>query len=183
MNLSKIIRIFFILLFIAAVIIVGIMLYLKANRNRYILDGPGMINTREGEITGVTYSCSGGMEGRTEYYSIRQNDDDTAAIFEYEYCPENGAEATTETKTVSLEYFNDFRHICRETMCLINAHKGKESELILLDAPVSVISFTLENGEMITFRSDYEYPSDCDGLFSAVTDRFELILNKAEAIQ
>lgn len=173
MKSTKIVRIIFIVLLAAAVILVGGAMYFKLFAKKHILDGPGMINTREGELIGVSYSYGGGMEGSSLYYSIRYND--ATALFEYEYCPENGAQTETASKEVSLTHFDNFRQICRDTECLLNSHNGKPMEIQLLDAPVATITFTLESGEMLTFRDDYDYPSNCNGLFAAVTTLFEEI--------
>ncbi|MBR2029067.1 MAG: hypothetical protein IKA10_08805 [Oscillospiraceae bacterium] len=153
-------------------------MYFKLFAKKHILDGPGMINPRDGEIVKVTYYSGGGMEGSSLYYNISCQPE--TALFEYEYCPSNGAQTTTVSREVSLVYFDDFRQICRDTECLINIDSGKPGELILLDAPVSTITFTLESGEMLTFHSDYEYPSRCSGLFTSVISLFGQILAEAQ---
>jgi len=175
MKSIKIVRIIFFVLLAAAVILVGIAMYFKIFSKKHILDGPGMINTREGELMGVSYSYGGGMEGSSLYYSIKYGEN--TAFFEYEYCPANGAQTETASKEISLTYFDDFRRICRDTKCLLDVHYGKPVEVQILDAPVAIITFTLENGEMPTFRGDYEYPPNCNGLFAAVTTLFEEIKN------
>ena len=175
MKSTKIVRIIFIVLLAAAVILVGVAMYFKLFAKKHILDGPGMLNTREGELIGVSYSYGGGMEGSSLYYNIKYND--TTALFEYEYFPANGAQTETANKEISLTHFDDFRQICRDTECLLYAHDGKPMEIQILDAPVATITFTLEGGEMLTFRGDYEYPSNCNGLFAAVTTLFKEIQN------
>ncbi|MBE6888362.1 MAG: hypothetical protein E7484_08150, partial [Ruminococcaceae bacterium] len=93
MKSIKIVRIIFFVLLAAAVILVGIAMYFKIFSKKHILDGPGMINTREGELMGVSYSYGGGMEGSSLYYSIKYGEN--TAFFEYEYCPANGAQTET----------------------------------------------------------------------------------------
>ena len=64
MKAGKIMKILVIIL--VAVIIGGIisMMYIRKNRDKFILDGPGMIYTRENKIVGVSYSYGGGMEAK-----------------------------------------------------------------------------------------------------------------------
>ena len=177
MKAGKIMKILVIVL-IAAIIggIAGIM-HIRNNRSKYILDGPGMINTREGELIGVSYSYGGGMEGESLYYSLTVSEDGTASLFEYSHCPYNGADTVTATKEVTAEYFDNIRRICRQTECLLQAHNGKPSELQLLDAPTSHITFTMSDGDLISMHSNYDYSSNCSGLFSMITAEMQSILD------
>ncbi|MBR5806789.1 MAG: hypothetical protein IKY30_08505 [Oscillospiraceae bacterium] len=164
---------------LVAVIIGGIasMMYIRKNRDKFILDGPGMINTRENEIVGVSYSYGGGMEGESLYYSLTVSENGTTSLFEYSNCQYNGADTVTATKEVSVEYFNNIRIICRQTECLLQAHNGKPSELQLLDAPTSHITFTMLNGELISLHNNYDYHSSCNGLFGMITAEMQNILD------
>ena len=163
---------------IAAVLAgIGRMLYIREHRNDYIIDGPGMINTREGNIVGVSYSYGGGMEGESLYYSLTVSEDCTTSLFEYSHCPYNGADTVTAAKEVSIEYFNNIRTICRQTQCLLQAQNGKPSELQLLDAPVSHITFTMSDGEFISLHDNYDYHSSCNGLFGMITSEMQSILD------
>ena len=177
MKAGKIMKILVIIL--VAVIIGGIasMMYIRKNRDKFILDGPGMINTRENEIVGVSYSYGGGMEGESLYYSLTVSEDCTTSLFEYSHCPYNGADTITAAKEVSIEYFNNIRTVCRQTECLLQAHNGKPSELQLLDAPVSHITFTIPNGEFISLHSNYDYHSSCNGLFSMIEAEMQRVLD------
>ena len=98
MKAGKIMKILVIIL--VAVIIGGIasMMYIRKNRDKFILDGPGMINTRENEIVGVSYSYGGGMEGESLYYSLTVSENGTTSLFEYSNCQYNGADTVTATK-------------------------------------------------------------------------------------
>jgi|GEM_PF-852167 len=177
MKAEKIMKILVIIL--VAVIIGGIsrMMYIRKNRDYFILDGPGMINTREGGLIGVSYSYGGGMEGESLYYSLAISQNGTNALFEYSHCPYNGADTTTAIKEVSVEHFDNIRRICRQTECLLQAHNGKPSELQLLDAPTSHITFTMSDGELISMHSNYDYSSNCSGLFSMITAEMQSILD------
>ena len=162
---------------IVVVILVLAFTYIRNNREKFILDGPGMIYTREGELIGVSYSYGGGMEGESLYYSLTIRDDCKTALFEYSHCPYNGADTVTATKEVSIEYFDNIRTVCRQTQCLLQAHNGKPSELQLLDAPVSHITFTMPDGEFISLHDNYDYHSSCNGLFGMITSEMQSILD------
>ncbi|MBR6519001.1 MAG: hypothetical protein IKT63_04945, partial [Oscillospiraceae bacterium] len=127
-----------------------------------------MINTREGDLIGVSYSYGGGMAGDSLYYSLAPTDTYGTVLFEYSYCPGAGQDTVTASKEVSSTYFDNIRIICRQTECLLAAKDGKPSELQLLDAPTTHITFTMTDGELITMHGDYEYYSSCDGLFGMV---------------
>lgn len=162
---------------IVVVILVLAFTYIRNNREKFILDGPGMIYTREGDIVGVSYSYGGGMEGESLYYSLTIRDDFKTALFEYSHCPYNGADTVTATKEVSVEHFDNIRTICRQTQCLLQAHNGKPSELQLLDAPTAHITFTLSEHEYITMHDNYEYPRSCNGLFGMIETSMQNILD------
>ena len=177
MKVKKMIKIIFIILLAIAVAIGGIALFFKFRAKDHILDGPGMINTREGELVGVSYSYGGGMAGDSLYYSLATTDNYGTVLFEYSYCSGAGQDTVTATKEVSVSYLDNIRTVCRQTECLIQAGNGKPSELQLLDAPTTHITFTMAGGELITMHGDYEYCSSCDGLFGMVVSEMKEILN------
>ena len=65
----------------------------------------------------------------------------------------------------------------KQTECLLQAHNGKPSELQLLDAPVSHITFTIYDGEFISLHGNYDYPSSCNGLFSMIEAEMQRVLD------
>ena len=157
-----------IIVIIVILVIVAALFLLKGHTDRNILDGPGMINTLSWNLTSVSYSCSGGMEGGYHYMSIA-SDESGRFIYDYAQSPYNGADEEVLNAEVSETDFGVFREICHSTECLISG-EGTPSEYQLLDAPVTTIVFTLDNGRTVTFRDTYEYPSNCDGLFTMVYD-------------
>ena len=177
MKVKNMIKIIFIIILAIVIAIGGIALFFKFKAKDHILDGPGMINTREGELVGVRYSYGGGMEGDSLYYSLTATEDYGTVLFEYSYCSGAGQDTVTASKEVSSAYFDSIRTICRQTECLLAANDGKPSELQLLDAPTTHITFTMAGGELITMHGDYEYYSSCDGLFGMVVSEMKEILN------
>lgn len=163
---------------IAAILLgLGIILYIIEHRNDYITDGPGMINTMEGDLTGVKYYSGGGMEGGYESYSLTLQPEDMTVLFEYEMLKYNGADIVSGSKVLECTAFEAIWDLCRETACLlIQKTDGKPSELQPLDAPVSTATFLLRGGHAIVFRSDYDYPEHCNGIISAVCTHMEQFL-------
>lgn len=177
MKVKNMIKIIFIILLAIVIAIGGIALFFKFKAKDHILDGPGMINTREGELVGVSYSYGGGMEGDSLYYSLTATEDYGTVLFEYSYCPGAGQDTVAATKEVSVSYLDNIRTICRQTECLIQAENGKPSELQLLDAANAHITFIMSDKELITMHSSYDYNSSCDGLFGMVVSEMKEILN------
>jgi len=163
---TKTIKTIIILLLAVAVILAGVLMFFKIFGKKHILDGPGMINTREGELTGLCYSYGGGMDGGHTMYLLTGQADGTV-LLEYEHCPAMGEETVEISKTLPEGTLDPFRLICRETQCLIMADCGKPWEEQLLDAAVENISFYLGD-QMITVHGNYSYPESFNGLFSSV---------------
>ncbi|MBE6887640.1 MAG: hypothetical protein E7484_04365 [Ruminococcaceae bacterium] len=182
MKAKKTIKVIFIILLAAVIILAGVAMLFKFFGKKHILDGPGMINTREGELTGLCYSCGGGMDGEYTMYRLTEQADRTV-LFEYEYTPPLVHE-TTESKSCVLPEgtLDPFRLICRNTQCLINAAYGKEREEQLLDAPTTNITFYLGDTEVtiVTMHDSYDYPESCNGVFSDIVKQFKQLLETAE---
>jgi len=163
---------------IAAILLgLGKMFYIRENRNDYIIDGPGMINTMEGDLTGVNYYSGGGMDGGYESYSLTLQPEDMTVLFEYEMQKYNGADVISGSKALEWTAFEAIWDLCRETACLlIQKTDGKPSELQLLDAPVSTATCLIAGDKEIVFRSDYDYPERYNGVISAVCTHMEQFL-------
>lgn len=165
-----------IIVIIVILVIIAALFLLKWHGDRNILDGPGMVNTLSWNLAGVSYSCGGGMEGGYHGMSIAA-DESGRFIYDYTRLPYNGADEETLNTEVSETYFDVFREICHSTECLISG-EGVPSEFELLDAPVTTIVFTLDNGRTVTFKNTYEYPSNCNGIFTMVYDALMDIYEK-----
>ena len=177
MKAGKIMKIIIIVVIAAILLGLGKMFYIREHRNDYIIDGPGMINTMEGELTGVKYYSGGGMEGGYESYSLTLQPESMKVLFEYEMQKYNGAEIVSGKKILEWTAFEAIWDLCRETACLLLREiDGKPSELVLLDAPVSTVAFLMIDEYEIVFRSDYEYPERYNGIISAVYTHMEQFL-------
>ena len=179
MKITKILKIILIVLLVAVIVLVGVAMFFKLFAKKHILDGPGMINTREGELTGLCYSCGGGMDGEYTMYRLTEQADRTV-LFEYEYTPPLVHETTVSESCVLPEGTLDpFRIICRDTRCLIDAAYGKEQKEQLLDAPSANITFYLGD-DIIQMHDNYDYPENCSGVFSNVVTQLKQLLETAQ---
>lgn len=179
MKTAKILKIIFVVLLAAVIILVGVAMFFKLFAKKHIIDGPGMINTREGELTGLYYCCGGGMDGEYTMYRLTEQDDRTV-LLEYEYTPPLVHETTVSESCVMPEGTLDpFRLICRDTRCLIDAAYGKEQKEQLLDAPSANITFYLGD-DKIQMHDNYDYPANCNGVFSNVVTQLKQLLDTAQ---
>lgn len=160
-----------ILLIIAAVILAGVIWHFLSPilfPDKHILDKDGMINHRAHELLGVSYMEGGGSEGGSFRMDI-MTDESGKLIYTYYHCPYNGAEETEYSCEITKDELYPIMQYCKSSLCLLR-EEGKPSELILLDAPVTTVKFTLEGGTWVTFRSNYDYSPEYNGIFTTVHD-------------
>lgn len=167
MNIGKILKIAAVVLIAAALIGVVTIFFLRKNRDKYILDGPGSINTMEGEVEAVSYYFGGGMEGESIYYKLTRLENGCSQ-FEYEFIAANGADPVAGTIELEYDAFGPVRQYCRDTHCLLYADMGKESELELLDAPTGKVIFYMYDERTIGFCSNYNYPEKFTGIIGDI---------------
>ena len=163
MKLGKVLKIVAIILIVLIIVGVALMFFFRRNKDKYVVDGPGMINTLEGQVVAVTYSCGGGMEGDSTWYKLTRLENGCSQ-FEYEIIAYNGADPVSGIVELEYDGFEMIREYCRNTSCLLLCDTmGKPSELQLLDAPTSKVIFAMDDDWEIVFRSDYDYPEQfCD---------------------
>ncbi|MBE6108661.1 MAG: hypothetical protein E7192_08535 [Erysipelotrichaceae bacterium] len=158
-TLMKLLYIFIALLIICAVLLILMKVFIKP------LDKDGMINYREHELIGVMYSSSGSSTGG--YESITLMPDENGELwFDYESMEANGAEIITRHTKVDQTALDEFKTLCRQKELLIMGEL-KYSELTLLDAPTTTITFVLEK-DLVVISSSHELPEHAYGLFSDV---------------
>ena len=158
-TLMKLLYIFIALLIICAVLLILMKVFIKP------LDKDGMINYREHELIGVMYSSSGSSTGG--YESITLMPDENGELwFDYESMEANGAEIITHHTKVGQNALDEFKTLCRQKELLIMGEL-KYSELTLLDAPTTTITFVLEK-DLVVISSSHELPEHAYGLFSDV---------------
>lgn len=156
-----------IIIFLCYLLVAGLALLLLVILNSKPLDKDGMINFREHELIGVIYSSSGSSTGGYEYMSLMP-DEHGELWFNYETMEANGAPIISHHTKADQNVLDELKTLCRQKELLIMG-KLKESDLILLDAPVTTITFVLENDEVV-ISSSHELPEHAQGVFSDVYD-------------
>ena len=158
-----------VIIFVIAGIITAAAVYMKKHKNDHVLDGPGMEREPHDYLTGCTYYNGGGMDGGSESIELRKQADGTV-IYNYWYCPYIGAQEEHVEKVYGGEVFNKISEICKKTGVLTWG-KLPKSELELLDAPVTTISFTAfgdaANGHYSVSSNDV-LPESGNGLFTDI---------------
>ena len=157
-----------VIILVIAGIITAAAVYMKMHKNDYILDGPGMVRQPHDYIDYCSYSYGGGMEGESEHIELTRHSDGSYT-YSYSYCPYNGGEETVIEKT-----FSDFepvmdaiREICKRTGVLTWGELP-DSELMLLDAPTTAVSFRFFDDCFYSVNSNDELPEDSYGIFNEI---------------
>lgn len=161
---------FIVLAAAAAVLAVGIM-FLRRNAKIHILDGPGMVYTREGELTGLCFTRSG-KDGEYCMYRLTQQPDG-AVLMEYEYRTSQEADVTADSKLLQEGSLDPFREICRRTECMLWAHEGVPGDEAP-DGKVTEIVFYLDEEE-IKLTSNCNYSGTINSVFDHVYKQLQLL--------
>ena len=132
-----------------------------------VLDGPGMERQPHDFINACVYSSSGGMDGGYEYIELKEQDDGTV-LFSYSCCPYIGAEEDTVEKAFpDRSVFDPIAAVCENTGVLVWGELD-DTDLLLLDAPVTGISFTYFDTEHYTVSDSKILPENGNNLFSDI---------------
>ena len=151
---------------IGAILIVGIMGVWYFKTKFYVPDKDGMVRDMAHTITSCSYSTSGGMEGGSERLIISVNEKGEV-WFTYYNLPYNGAEEENISHQVPQEAIEEVRKVCSERKVLTWGELPY-SDLQLLDAPVTTISFTYGDNEYYSVSSDRDLPKNGQGFYSEI---------------
>lgn len=158
-----------VIILVIAGIITAAAVYMKKHKNDHIiLDGPGMVRQPHDFIDYCSYSYGGGMEGESEHIELTRHSDGSYK-YSYSYCPYNGGEETVIEKTFS-DYepvMDEIREICKRTGVLTWGELP-DSELMLLDAPTTAVSFRFFDDCFYSVNSNDEIPEDSYGIFNEI---------------
>ena len=157
-----------VIIFVIAGIITAAAVYMKKHKNDHILDGPGMERQPHDYINSCSYSYGGGMEGESEHIELTMLSDGSFS-YSYYYCPYNGGEETKVEKTFadSQPVMDAIREICKRTGVLTWGELP-DSELMLLDAPTTAVSFRFFDDCFYSVNSNDEIPEDSYGIFNEI---------------
>lgn len=158
-----------VIILVIAGIITAAAVYMKKNKyDHIILDGPGMERQPHDYINSCSYSYGGGMEGESEHIELTMLSDGSFS-YSYYYCPNNGGEETKVEKTFadSQPVMDAIREICKRTGVLTWGELP-DSELMLLDAPTTAVSFRFFDDCFYSVNSNDEIPEDSYGIFNEI---------------
>ena len=126
------------------------------------LDGDGMVNDR---CLSCTYHFGGGMERDSVSITVKETDNETAAL-EVVSCSSPDYEEITENYTVSFDSLKKIYQIYKK----YEVAKWRElpaSEFIVLDAPIVSVCIKTAN-TTVSFDSTKEFPKDAGTIISEI---------------
>lgn len=139
---------------------------------KHLLDGTGMVKPLCYTITSCRYSTGGGMDGGSSSIEVYTGEDNKIYLSYYD-CPYIGAAEKSYTIEVGTDAIDELRRAFY-SRSFLSWGKLEKSELILLDAPQTVISVTYGEGEMYSVSDFDELPEDGKNIFTEIYS----ILNK-----
>lgn len=125
-------------------------------------NGDGMVNDR---CLSCTYHIGGGMERDSVIITVKENDNETAAL-EVVSCSSPDYEEITENYTVSFDSLEKIYQIYKKYN-VATWGELPQSELIALDDPVISISIKTVN-TTVSFDSNKEFPDDGYSIISEI---------------
>ena len=131
----------------------------------YVPDKGGMEHDLSETVVSCTYSDGGGMDGGSMSMRIYLNDNNEV-WFEYYNQPYVGAEEESLSFQVPFEAIEQIRLKCKE-YGVLGWGKLENSEMVILDAPTTAVSFEYGDSEIYSVNSNYELPEKGEGFFSA----------------
>jgi len=134
----------------------------------YVPDKGGMERDLSETVVSCTYSDGGGMDGGSMSMKIYLNDNNEV-WFEYYNQPYVGAEEESLSFQVPFEAIEQIRLKCKE-YGVLSWGKLENSEMVILDAPTTAVSFEYGDTEFYSVSSNYELPEKGEGFFTAFYD-------------
>ena len=131
----------------------------------YVPDKGGMEHDLSETVVSCSYSDGGGMDGGSMSMRIYLNDNNEV-WFEYYNQPYVGAEEESLSFQVPFEAIEQIRLKCKE-YGVLGWGKLENSEMVILDAPTTAVSFEYGDSEIYSVNSNYELPEKGEGFFSA----------------
>lgn len=167
-----------ILILIVVGVIAGVVImcfFFRANKDKYILDGPGMVNDPTQNIFYCSYYSGGGMENSYISYELTVDENQIVTITHTEKKSDEPDEKT-ETRKVSYDAIDEIRAICRGTDAL-DWTDLPETDLMLDDAPTTSITIRFRDN-FLTIKDTYILPEEGKGFFTEIYNVLETNFNQ-----
>lgn len=153
--------------FTAVAILIAAGVFMRKHfAGKHMLDGTGMVKPLCFTITSCRYSTGGGMDGGSSFIEVYTGEDDKIYLSYYD-CPYIGAEEKSYTIEVGTDAIGELRRAFY-SRSFLSWGKLEKSDLIVLDAPQTVISVTYGEGEFYSVSSSDELPEDGDRIFTEI---------------
>ena len=156
---------------IGAILITGIVGVWYYKTKFYVPDKGGMERDLSDTVISCSYSEGGGMEGSSMSMRIYLNEKNEV-WFEYYNQPFIGAEEESASYRIDSTAIEQIRQKCGE-YGVLGWGELDYSEMVILDAPTTTVSFQYGDKEFCSVSSAYELPRKGDGFFSAFYEIFE----------
>ena len=131
----------------------------------YVPDKGGMERDLSDTVFSCSYSNGGGMDGGSMSMRIYLNENNEA-WFEYYNLPYISAEEESVSFQIPYEAIEQIRLKCKE-FGVLSWGKLEYSDMVLLDAATTTVSFGYGDTEFYSVNSNYELPKKGKGFFSA----------------
>lgn len=138
----------------------------------YVPDKGGMERDLSDTVISCSYYTGGGMDGGSMSMRIYLNEKNEV-WFEYYNQPFHGAEEESASYQIDNTSIKQIRQKCSE-YGVLGWGELDYSEMVILDAPTTTVSFQYGDNEFYSVSSAYELPRKGNGFFSA----FYEILNQ-----
>ena len=141
----------------------------------YVPDKGGMERDLSDTVVSCVYSNGGGMDGGSTSMGIYLKDNNEV-WFEYYNLPYIGAEEESASFQIPYEAIEQIRLKCKE-YGVLGWGKLEHSDMVLLDAPTTSISFRYGDTEIYSVNSNYELPQKGEGFFTAfyeILDQYKM---------
>ncbi len=146
-----------VIIFLAVISVIAV----KKHIDNSVVDKYGMVKTPEEDIILCRYFCGGGMDGSSETLEISVSENGSEVV-SYEYTSLISDKVKKESAAVSFDAIKEIRAICKKHR-IFSWGELKDSELLLLDAPVTSI-YVSTGRESYSYNSNNEIPQYAYGI-------------------
>ena len=166
-----------ILIALVVVLLIALSVFaIKKYMENSVLDKYGMVKTPEDDIILCRYSSGGGMDGSNEVLEIRQTESGGTEI-SYEYSSVTSDKEISKSVEAPFTPLQEIRAICKKYK-VFSWGELKESEVFLLDAPISRI-YISTGKEEYSFGTTDEIFEKARGI---ITELYNVMENYIEGV-